>query len=98
LDLARGIDEGNETAAAGEQLAAATLCVRLTRPILRELRLRLLEYASPFGVELELVEQRFDNGDVVVRLARPDRPEWDQVILGAYNVREPEDDDEAISL
>jgi hypothetical protein len=60
--------------------------IRLTRPMLRELRLRLLEYASPFSVELELVEQRYDNGDVVVRLARPDKRERGEIILGAYKV------------
>jgi hypothetical protein len=75
--------------AAGEELAAAPGLrrIRLTRPMLRELRLRLLEYGSPIGVELELVERRYDDGGVVVLLARPDKPERAELILGTYDER-----------
>ena len=59
--------------------------IRLTRPVLRELRLALLVYSSPFSSELELVEETYDNGDVVVRLARPDRPQEGERILGCHN-------------
>jgi len=52
--------------------------------MLRELRLALLSYTSPISVELELVEERYENDDVVVRLARPDKPERGEIILGAY--------------
>ena len=58
--------------------------IRLTKPVLRELRLALLAHSSH---ELDLVEQRFDNGDVVIRLGRPDRPASGERILGAYNTR-----------
>lgn len=64
--------------------------ILLTRPILRELRMTLLGYASPFSVELELVEQRYENGDVVVRLARHDRRDAGETILGAYNEHDRE--------
>ena len=88
--MASPLDEQSETAAGGElaaHLAAVPRItrVRLTRKMLRELRLALLGYSSPFGVELELVEQRYVNGDVVVRLARPDKPSRGELILGAYN-------------
>jgi hypothetical protein len=62
--------------------------IRLTKPMLRELRLRLLEYASPFNVEPELIEERYENGDVVVRLARPDKPARGEIILGAYKSKQ----------
>lgn len=79
---------GTETAAGAEPAAAPGIRrILLTRPMLRELRLRLLEYASPIGVELELVEQRYDDGGVVVRLARPDKPERGEIILGTYDAR-----------
>jgi hypothetical protein len=58
--------------------------VRLTRKMLRELRLALLGYSSPFSIELEIVEEHYDNGDVVVRLARPDKPTRGELILGTY--------------
>lgn len=62
--------------------------IRLPRGVLRELRLALLSYSSPFSVELELVEERYENGDVVVRLARPDKPERGELILGCYRASE----------
>ena len=61
--------------------------ILLTKPVLRELRLALLGYSSPFRFELELVEERYDNGDVVIRLARPDRPQLGERILGCHNER-----------
>jgi hypothetical protein len=75
--------------AAGDGPAAAPGLRRilLTRPMLRELRLRLLEYASPFAVELELVERCYDDGHVVVLLARPDKRERGEIILGRYDTR-----------
>lgn len=74
-------------AAAGEEPAVAPGIRRilLTKKVLRELRLQLLAYRSPFSVEFELVEQRYSNGDVVVRLGRPDKPDGGELILGAYN-------------
>jgi hypothetical protein len=71
--------------AAGVLPAASTGGVQrihLTKPMLRELRLQLLGYSSPFSVELELVEERYDSGDIVVRLARPDKRERGEIILG----------------
>jgi hypothetical protein len=61
--------------------------------MLRELRLALLGSASPFSVDLELVEERYENGDVVVRLARPDEPTRGELILGAYNTGERQADE-----
>ncbi len=71
--------------AAGELLAAAsaTTRIRLRPAILSELRMRLLTTSLSSG--LELVEQTYSNGEVVVRLARPDRREAGETILGAYN-------------
>ena len=63
---------------------SGTTRIRLTKAVLKELRLALLGDA-PLAAELELVEQRHDNGDVVVRLGRPDKPERGERILGAYN-------------
>ncbi len=60
--------------------------MRLTPPMLRELRLALL--VDPISVDLELVEERYDNADVVVRLARPDKRTRGERILGAYNTGE----------
>jgi len=68
--------------AAGASPAASLHRVRLTPKMLRELRMALLAYGSPFTSELELVEQRYGNGDVVVRLARPDKPQSGELILG----------------
>ncbi len=82
--------ENHETAAGGE-LAAVSLDVRrvrLTAKMLRELRLALLTYTSPLSIELELVEERYGNGDVVVRLARPDKLERGELILGGYKTGE----------
>jgi hypothetical protein len=59
--------------------------IRLTPPMLRELRMQLLKRGS-FSAELELVEQRYDNDDVVVRLAGPGTQEQGDPILGAYNL------------
>ena len=83
-----GYDLFDQDEAAGVRAPAAsadTTRIRLTKATLRELRLVLLGYSSPFSVELELVEQRYRNGDVVVRLARPDRLERGEYILGTYN-------------
>jgi len=74
-------DSGNREAA-GSVLAASSHRVRLTPKMLRELRMALLSYGSPFTSELELVEERHGNGDVVVRLARPDKPQSGELILG----------------
>jgi hypothetical protein len=83
------VTEGPETAA-GDMLAAVTPVtrIRLTRPTLKALRLALLSHGSPFTVELELVEERFSNGDVAVRLARPDKPEDGERVLGVYRREE----------
>jgi len=76
-----------DEAAAGDEPAPGVLRVRLTQKMLRELRLALLAYASPFSIELDLVEERYCNGDVVVRLARPDTPERGETILGSYRTK-----------
>jgi hypothetical protein len=74
--------------------------VRLTPPILRELRMALLLHGT-LSTEMTLVEERHANGDVVVRLAGLPSAQVQQVrtklraygaeevetILGAYNVR-----------
>jgi hypothetical protein len=85
--MASPLDERNEVAAGGELAATVPgiTRVRLTQKMLRELRLALLSYSSPFSVELELVEQRYSNGDIVVRLARPDKPSRGELILGTYS-------------
>jgi hypothetical protein len=59
---------------------APTVTIRLTRPMLRELRVQLL--TSTIDVELELVEETYPEGDVVVRLRRPDKPTRGEIILG----------------
>ncbi len=73
--------------AVGITPTANILRIRLTRQMLRELRLQLLALGSPFSVELDLIEERYPNGDVVVRLGRPDKPSWGENILGVRNVR-----------
>ena len=77
----------NEEVAGGSLATSPTLRIRLTRQMLRELRLQLLALGSPFSVELDLIEERYPNGDVVVRLGRPDKPTWGENILGVRNVR-----------
>ena len=73
--------------AVGITPTANTLRIRLTRQMLRELRLQLLALGSPFSVELDLIEEQYPNGDVVVRLGRPDKPTWGENILGVRNIR-----------
>jgi hypothetical protein len=60
--------------------------IRLTPPMLRELRMQLLMQGA-MSRDLELVEQCYDNGDVVVRLgdAAQDAVGREETILGAYN-------------
>jgi len=77
-------DQDEAAGTAAPAASSTTTRIRLTKPVLRELRFQLLRHASPFSVELELVEERHDNGDVVVRLARPDRRDRGETILGAY--------------
>jgi hypothetical protein len=64
--------------------------VLLTPAILRELRLALLERGSSFSFSLTLIEEAFSNGDMVVRLGRPDMPHRGERILGCYRDDEPE--------
>lgn len=74
--------ESHETAA-GDMHAAVSLDVRrlrLTPKMLRELRLALL--TQTFTSELELVEERYANGDVVVRLGQPKKPQDGELVLG----------------
>ena len=59
--------------------------IRLTRKTLSELRMALLGEYAWLSVELDLVEERYPNDDVVVRIGRPDRPERGERILDAYN-------------
>jgi len=76
----------NQGETVGDMLAAVSLDVRqlrLTAKMLRELRLALL--AQTFTSELELVEERYANGDIVVRLGQPDKPQDGELILGHRN-------------
>lgn len=73
--------ESSQQTAAGDKPAAVR--VLLTPRVLTELRLALLGYGSPLSFSLELVEERYDNGDVVVRLGQPDKRERGERILGA---------------
>jgi len=79
----------NVREAAGSSSAASLNRVRLTPKMLRELRMALLTYTSPFTIELELVEERYKNGDVVGRLARPDTPQSGELILGHRTEEQP---------
>ncbi len=77
------VPRDNQGATAGDMLAAVSLDVRrlrLTPKMLRELRLALL--AQTFTSELELVEERYANGDVVVRLGQPGKPQDGEIVLG----------------
>ena len=63
--------------------------VRVLLPVdaLRELRHQtLITGTNPLSRDLELVEQRWENGDVVLRLADPANEDDGERILGAYNV------------
>ena len=66
--------------------AADATRILLTSATWRELRMQLLRCSSRSS--LELVEQRYDNGDVVVRLAQPGDRDAGEDILGYYNDRE----------
>ena len=73
--------------------------VRLTPPMLRELRMALLKHGA-LNDDMTIVEEQYRNGDVVVRLAGLSASEVQKVrtklrafgveeveqILGAYNV------------
>jgi hypothetical protein len=83
--IAGSHDQDEAAGTAAPAASSTTTRVRLPKPVLRELRLQLLRYSSPFSLELELVEERHGNGDVVVRLARPDKRDRGETILGAYN-------------
>lgn len=64
--------------------APGTRRVRLPARILRHLRMALLTYAAPGEAALELIEERYEDGLVQVRLARPDGPRRGERILGSY--------------
>lgn len=78
----------NPGEAAGDALAASPVRrVRLTPAMLRELRLALL--VRTLKAELELVEELYLNGDVVVRLGNPDKPQDGELILGHRSEAQP---------
>lgn len=62
---------------------ASLVRILLAPAILRELRMQLLTVS--IAADLELVEQAYPNGDIVVRLRYREKPERGEIILGAYH-------------
>ncbi len=72
--------ENHEEAGDTPVASANVLRIRLTPETLRALRLTLL--TQPLVSGCDLVEECYANGDVVVRLSRPDKPWRGEPILG----------------